>query len=159
MPYLIDGHNLIPKVGLRLESPDDEQQLIRMLQVFARLSRATIEVYFDGAPPGESRTRRFGRVNAQFVRIGWTADAAIIARLRQLGRAARNWTVVSSDREVQDGARLAKALIETADDFAARLRSLNSRAGAKAEGSPSAREPSLSQAEVNEWLKIFRKKD
>ena len=29
MPYLIDGHNLIPKLGLRLDELDDEIELIR----------------------------------------------------------------------------------------------------------------------------------
>ena len=28
MPYLIDGHNLIPKLGLRLDSPDDENAVV-----------------------------------------------------------------------------------------------------------------------------------
>lgn len=44
MPYLIDGHNLIPKIGLRLSEPDDELELIRLLQDFARLRRQPIEV-------------------------------------------------------------------------------------------------------------------
>jgi hypothetical protein len=39
MPYLIDGHNLIPKLGLRLDSMDDEQELIAILQEYARLER------------------------------------------------------------------------------------------------------------------------
>ena len=50
MPYLIDGHNLIPKLGLRLDSVDDEMELVAILQEFARLERSQIEVYFDGAP-------------------------------------------------------------------------------------------------------------
>ncbi|MBL0344247.1 hypothetical protein [Candidatus Villigracilis affinis] len=50
MPYLIDGHNLIPKVGLRLDSPNDELELARLLQDFARIKRQPVEVYFDGAP-------------------------------------------------------------------------------------------------------------
>ena len=43
MPYLIDGHNLIPKLGLRLDSLDDEEQLIPRLQEFCRLRRAQVE--------------------------------------------------------------------------------------------------------------------
>ena len=38
MPYLIDGHNLIPKVaGLSLKAVDDEMQLIELLQEFCRI--------------------------------------------------------------------------------------------------------------------------
>jgi hypothetical protein len=49
MPYLIDGHNLIPKLGLRLDSMDDEQELVVILQEYARLERKKqVEVYFDG---------------------------------------------------------------------------------------------------------------
>ena len=37
MPYLIDGHNLIPKVrGLSLQSMDDEMELVELLQEFCR---------------------------------------------------------------------------------------------------------------------------
>ncbi len=57
MPYLIDGHNLIPKLGLRLDSPDDEMELAAILQEFARLNRREVEVYFDGAPAGPTLIR------------------------------------------------------------------------------------------------------
>ncbi len=106
MPYLIDGHNLIPKIpGLSLQAEDDEQQLITLLLEFCRLQRKQVEVYFDNAPPGGVRARNFGNVIARFVRQGSTADQAIRQRLERLGRAARNWTVVSSDLAVQTEAR------------------------------------------------------
>ena len=101
MSYLIDGHNLIPKLGLRLNSPDDEMQLIGILQEFCRLQRREAEVYFDGAPVGQAHTQKVGIVTAHFVRLGTTADSAIKNRLEKLGRGARNWIVVSSDREVK----------------------------------------------------------
>jgi len=37
MSYLIDGHNLIPKLKLRLDNPKDENELIALLQEFCRL--------------------------------------------------------------------------------------------------------------------------
>src|SRR4030095_6718911 len=82
MPYLIDGHNLIPKLGLRLDSPDDEMELIAILQEFSRLERRQVEVFFDGAPAGQARTRKLGSVTAHFVRLGTTADDAIRNRLK-----------------------------------------------------------------------------
>jgi uncharacterized protein len=106
MPYIIDGHNLIPKLpGLELSDIDDESRLIELLQEFCRRQRKRVEVYFDNAPPVERRAQSFGAVTARFVRQGTTADAAIRARLARLGRSARNWTVVSSDQEVQAAAR------------------------------------------------------
>src|SRR5512140_502536 len=102
MPYLIDGHNLIPKLGLRLDSFDDELELVGRLNEYCRLSRKTgLEVYFDNAAPGSPETRRMGLLTAHFVRKPRIADEAIRLRLKKLGKAARNWTVVSSDRSVQ----------------------------------------------------------
>src|SRR5512140_533612 len=118
MPYLVDGHNLIPKLGLRLDSSDDEMQLVGILQDFARLLRRDAHVYFDGAPAGQAQTRRFGRVTAHFVRQGRSADDAIKAHLGRLGTAARNWIVISSDRVVQNEARAAHARVISSDEFA-----------------------------------------
>ena len=70
MPYLIDGHNLIPKLGLRLDSPDDEMELVAILQEFCRLERRQVEVYFDGAPTPHAGTRKLGTVTAHFVPSG-----------------------------------------------------------------------------------------
>ncbi len=118
MPYLVDGHNLIPKAGLRLDALDDEMDLVRLLQEFSRRSRAAVEVYFDGAPVGQAGTRRVGIVVAHFVEVGTTADSALAARLHRLGGDAKNWTVVSSDGAVQASARHARAKILSAQEFA-----------------------------------------
>ncbi len=150
MPYLIDGHNLIPKLGLRLDSPDDEMQLVAIIQEFARRERRDVEVYFDGAPAGQARTKRFGRLIAHFVRLGSTADAAIKAHLKRLGRAARNWTVITSDRDIQATAREAHASVISSHEFAAQLKRLRgSEEGA-------ADEAMMTPEELAEWLKLFR---
>lgn len=151
MPYLIDGHNLIPKIGLRLDSMDDEMELVKRLQEFSRLRRQPVEVYFDGAPPGQAGTRKLGAVRAHFIRLGQSADSAIRARLSGMGKAARNWTVISSDREVQSAARAHQAQTVSAEEFARWLRAaLESRAAAARNDSPP------SAAEVEEWMRIFR---
>ncbi len=148
MRYLVDGHNLIPKLGLRLEEPDDEEALLTRLQEFCRLRRAQVEVYFDGAPPGFPPTRKAGVVTAHFVRQGVTADAAIEARLDRLGRETRNWTVVSSDRRVQSAARAARAALLSAEEFARQVLSA-------APSTSPRRENSLGPEEVEAWLEIF----
>lgn len=151
MPYLIDGHNLIPHVGLRLDAADDELALVEMLREFCRIKKKRVDVYFDGAPPGENRSQKFGYVTAHFVRKGRTADEAIHARLQRLGNAARNWTVVSSDREVLRSAKFARAKSLSADDFAKKL----SEARFSAVKGADEGERVLSQQEVDEWLKLF----
>jgi predicted RNA-binding protein with PIN domain len=153
MPYLVDGHNLIPKVGLRLDSIDDELELVALLQEFARLHRRQVEVYFDGAPAGQAGTRSLGTVKAHFIRAGTTADAAITRRLKKLGRAAKNWTVVSSDRQVQADARAVRAEILSSGEFARMLQETPRIESAK----PTA-DRKVSPAEVDEWLKIFGSK-
>jgi hypothetical protein len=152
MPYIIDGHNLIPKIpGMSLQDIDDEIQLVNLLQEFCRIRRKQVEVYFDNAPPGSPGARNYGRVVARFIRQGGTADQAIQKKLKRLGGEARNWTVVSSDGEVQINARAARAKILSAEGFAQQL--------SEALGDTPDRyleaESDLSPEEVEDWMQIF----
>jgi uncharacterized protein len=152
MPTLIDGHNLIPKLGLSLRSVDDEMQLIERLQLYCRANRQQVEVYFDGAPPGQVGTRKMGLITAHFIRQSSTADAAICARLKTLGRAAHNWTVVTSDRQVQNEARAVGANAISSTAFAGQVASV------RLPDPGSGQELGLSEGEVEEWLALFREK-
>ena len=152
MPYLIDGHNLIPKLGLRLDSFDDEVELVSKLNQFCRLARKTqVEVYFDNAQPAQPEARRMGLVTAHFVRRPRIADEAIRLRLGKLGKAAKNWIVVSSDHGVQNSARAAGAKAVSSDEFAANVMSVL-RAGPP----PAEPKTDMSASEVDEWMKLFR---
>ena len=153
MPYLIDGHNLIPKLGLRLDSLDDEDVLIQRLQDFCRLRRARVEVYFDGAPPGQPPTRQAGAVTVYFVRRGSSADTAIEVRLERLGKQAKNWIVGSSDGRVQSAARAAHARVSSSEEFALEM----SQAQASST-STLKHTTTLAPEEVEEWLKFFDRK-
>ena len=153
MPYLIDGHNLIPKVGLRLDDPDDELKLVAILQKFARLKRQQVEVYFDGAPTGQAGTRKLGTIRAHFVHLGQSADNAIRARLNKMTGDAKNWIVVSSDREVQSSARVVRAQYISAEEF---VKSLSAALNSAPKANTA--EKKISPAEVDEWLEIFREK-
>ncbi len=155
MPFLIDGHNLIPKIGLRLDSLDDEQELIERLNRFCNLSRKTgLEIYFDGAPEAQSGSRKIGLIKAHFIRAGQTADSAIVRRLRALGRSARNWSVVTSDRQIQAEARSLGAEVISSEQFAAQvLETLRTNPV-----SSPIKDPAISPAEVDEWLEIFSTK-
>ena len=158
MRYLIDGHNLIPKVpGLSLEAMDDEQQLIELLQEFCRRPGhrrrgAWLEVFFDQASPGQAGTQRYGMVTAHFVSQSRTADQAILERLKRLGKQARNYTVVSSDHQVQIGAHEAQAGVLTSEEFAALLGAGGAKRGEAGERRP---QGPLGPQEVKEWLEIF----
>jgi uncharacterized protein len=152
MPYIIDGHNLIPHVGLHLASLDDELELIRLLQEYSRLSRKQVEIYFDNAPAGQPATRKFGSVTAHFVRRPQIADDAIRLRIARLAKTARNWTVVSADRRVQAEAHAAKARVISSEEFARQIRTtLHARPSSKDKNE-------LGEQEVEEWLELFRKR-
>jgi len=149
MPYLIDGHNLIPHLGLRLADPDDEAKLVIALQrYFARTGRQGT-VYFDrqsaGGPAGTS-TRH---LVVRFVAAPRSADDAIRNHLQRLRGEARNWVVVSNDQAVRRAAGQAGARSMPAGDFAREVRAAaSSGSGEKPEGAPT-------PDEVAEFERLF----
>ncbi len=179
MNYIIDGHNLIAHIpGLSLGMPDDEEQLIELLDRFGGHERGRplsgragrprsgrtgkpllsqagrIEVYFDGAPIDQAGGHNYGRVQAYFVPSNSTADAAIRKRLARLGKSARNWVVITSDRSVQAAAREMHAGVMPADEFSLRLRQIL-RGDPEETSSP---DKPLSPDEVDEWLTLFKQR-
>ena len=67
-----------------------------------------------------------------------------------MGKSAKNWTIVSSDRQVQTEARAAQAGFITSDAFAKTLK--------KARGSAPkpTNDRKLSKQEVDDWLEVFK---
>jgi predicted RNA-binding protein with PIN domain len=157
MPYLIDGHNLIPKIpGLTLADVDDEDRLLELLLKFCQRQGKQVEVFFDNASTGGVRARNYGLLVARFVRQGTTADQAIRGRLMRLGRMARNWTVVSSDQEIQAEARAARAHYTSSEAFAnLLLQTLDDTSRDKEENEENIMDPN----ELENWLKLFSSGD
>lgn len=153
MPFLIDGHNLIGRLpGIGLDELDDEHQLLELLQSFARREGRRISVYFDRGGWAAEDPRPQAGVQAHFVRRPGTADRAIAQRLERLGGEAKNWTVVSSDREVQYAARRAGARRMTSEAFAVLLRS--DPPGERGPEKP----PPPSADDVERWLRRFQQR-
>lgn len=151
MPYIVDGHNLIPKIpGIKLDKIDDEQLLIEILQEYCRLSRKELHVYFDNAPPGHIGACKYGIVKAHFVQQGKTADQAILTHLTHLGAAARNWTVVSSDRAVQAAARDYRAMVITSESFANQISATLEQIDTDQDNNLP-----LTADELDDWLTLF----
>ena len=95
---------------------------------------------------------------AHFVPARTTADSAIRAWLEGLRQGARNWTVVSSDREVKHAAKNAGARTISAEAFAQLLQD-EIRKRPQASKPPSGKEHgALSEDELAEWLDLFRSK-
>ncbi len=150
MPLLIDGHNLIGQIdGISLSDPDDEHQLIEKLQSYCRRTGRRATVYFDNADPLSRDPRAQSGLTVRFVPPPRTADEAIRQHLLQLGRGAKNWTVVSSDRSVRRAARGSGATIIGSEEFARQL-----EAPPKQEPPPE-KPTAPPPEEIEEWLRLF----
>ncbi len=153
MPFLVDGHNLVPHVpGLSLSAPDDELSLVELLRSFASRSQRRITVYFDRAAPGNVPQAARSLVTVRFVSLPDTADLAIERHLKRLGKEARNWIVVSSDGEVRHAAQAAGARSQTSQDFARRL-----LGGGGAPPTDEKPNPPSGPNELKEWASLFNK--
>lgn len=151
MPYLIDGHNLIAQTpGLRLSDPDDEMRLVSRLLPFCKRKRAQVTIYFDRGRSGWEAPLSSGSIKVHFITPPGTADQAIRAHLTRLRGEARNWVVVSSDREVQAAAKAAGARVVSSREF---VRELHAAAPRQAE-KPEAASP----ADVAYWERRFGQK-
>lgn len=156
MTLIIDGHNLIPHIpGLQLSDLDDETQLVQYVQEYCRRKRVKAELFFDGSPAGAKPSAGGGLVHVHYVRKTSTADRAMIDTLGKQGKNARNFTLVSSDRQVQAEGHGFGCNVLSSDQFAAELLNALSQVEVytKDENKP------LSADEVEGWLKVFRGKD
>lgn len=152
MPLIIDGHNLIgADPTISLDDPQDELQLVRKLQGHSRTSRRSLVVYFDQGELSACTSLSAGLVSVRFVRPPRTADDAILAHLRRLGGEARNWTIVTSDRQLQAAARELGARVLQSEDFALEMNSSGPSPG------ESEKPEMLSSDEIAEWEELFRR--
>jgi hypothetical protein len=156
MALLIDGHNLIARLpGLSLADPDDERELIQVLQRYAWRRRKKITVVFDpGDNPGIGSPASRAAVRVIYASPGSTADEVIV-RTVQRHHNPRELQVVSSDRSVISAARSCGARTITATAFAAELESVLWPAQGEPE-KPSPDAGGLPPDEVSYWLRLFR---
>ena len=150
MSYLIDGHNLIGQTpGLSLADPDDEQQLVTLLRAYLVRTRRKGTVFFDNGQPGGTSSWSNGVLQVVFARANRTADDLIRQRV-QNEHNPRELIVVSGDQAVAQAARAAHAQVQSSAEFARQMAQHPPALQKKQDG--------LTQAEVTEWEKIFRKK-
>ena len=152
MPYLIDGHNLIASLpDIHLDDPDDEMKLVIKLRGFAAGARKKCVVVFDsGLPAGRSKDSTRGVTVIFAAAQRSSADALIKRRINQMPD-PRNWTLVSSDRDLRNHARRRAMNTMTAADFARRLQ----RAKAAPASHGEEIHPAISAEETAAWLAAF----
>ncbi len=148
MPYIIDGHNLIPKIpGLRLDQLDDEQSLFALLDDYFKQIRKKAVVYFDRASHTNHVNFHSAYLHAHFIHSPSSADDAILLQLKELGGDAHNYTIVTSDHWIIDNAHAVGASVISSDDFAHKLLTYHSKPQNK---------PKNPENDVDFWLDIFQ---
>ena len=125
MWIIVDGYNLIrqwPELAMldRAGLQSGREALLRELQSYRRAKRHKITVVFDGRERGgfSEGTESAGGIGVRYSKRGETADS-VIARLVSEG--GEGTVVVSSDREVAEGARRQGAAWLSAAEFLARV--------------------------------------
>jgi predicted RNA-binding protein with PIN domain len=104
MPYVIDAHNLLGRLGLPRESDDAKRDLVKRLATFARNRKTAVTCIFDGEAPA-SFARHLGSVTVEF--SGRRQADELIQRKVASGK---GWKVVTSDQTL--AARVAGRHVE-----------------------------------------------
>ena len=153
MPLLVDGHNLIGQIPtIKLSDPDDEGNLVMLLRRYstAKHGRQVVIVFDHGVYGHPLKLDGYG-ITCYFARSPQDADTQLIKRLHALKR-PRDWTLVTSERQIVRVAVELKVKVISAHDFARQLLAPAAQAAPLDEK----RDRQLSAAEVEEWMEIFR---
>jgi uncharacterized protein len=153
--FIVDGHNLIPKIpGLSLSHNDDETRLLELLAEFARISRSRMEVFFDGAPPAQARQSKGGLIHAHFIRKSSSADDAIIQFLRSHLNERDGITVVTSDNRILSEARSLGIPLMRSEAFSREMITIFNSPATQQEKT----NRTLTQEEIGDWMRVFSEK-
>ena len=148
MPYLIDGHNLIGKLpDISLSDIDDEISLFNLLEKYFKTKRKKATVYFDKGNPLISQKVKGAFVKAKFIKDPSSADEAIILKLKQLGKNAKNYTIVTSDQWIENVAIRSGAAVISSTSFSDLLNMQKESSNPSKTHNP----------DVEYWLNIFKK--
>ncbi len=151
MPYMIDGHNLIGKLpDISLDDPNDEALLVQKLASFAARTGKNCLVVFDHGLPGGSSRMSTRSVQVVFASGRSSADRVMMERIRKIPDPL-NWTVVTSDHDVMNTARLFRMKTLYSEEFVTMME----YAPPKVEDVGEATDVHLSESEVDEWLDMF----
>lgn len=118
---IIDGYNLIgTRDGMGGDLETKREELIRRLIAYRKVRKHPITLVFDGWQSGgiTERKKMIGGITVIFSRHGEKADALI---QRLASREGSRCIVVSSDREVQEGAVSGGGTAITSGEFEERM--------------------------------------
>ena len=155
MPYLIDGNNLIGAIRIiDIRDSAAREKMTRMLSAYQRAKDNSVTVVYDGPPPDGVRPEsHLGKL--KIIYAGPQSDAD--TRIREiLERAAdpASFVVVSSDKQVYSHARWLGAQAMRVMPFYREL-----QATLKQSGRDAGEFDSLSEAEIDEWIRYLGLED
>jgi len=116
MTWLIDGSNLLGRMGQSREAEASKRELVRLLARFARARRTRVTCFFDGPEP-PSFAKNLGAVSVVFSG-GRPADELIVARV------ADGAKVVTSDRRLTSRVQGRRVKVVDSTTFGAEIESL-----------------------------------
>lgn len=161
MHYLIDGYNLLFRLGSAVEEFTASREAI--IKELNRL-KLDITVVFDAPDrPGVSTRTHYHNLEILYSGEGELADDLIIKVLKRL-KGCGNFTVVTSDKRLAWRARLLGAKTESVDSFMARLNKRSIKKNPKPidplkKIKPKEEEqaPSVPEESIDYYLSIFEK--
>lgn len=153
MSYLVDGNNVMGgRVGRHRDKTVARRRLLGELARFARESRVSVAVVFDGAPEDHfPDNSSFMGVRLHYAARGSDADERIKS-LVENSRERRTLKVVTSDRALADYVRRCGAQVVRAGDFRRRLDETDEGAPENEERS---RPTTVRAADLDEWMHYF----
>ncbi len=156
MPTLIDGHNLFHAV-LRYEEFADMNvdYLCQAISKYLKRIKEKGHIIFDGDMPlkhGGIRTN-YPSLKVSYCGLQTDADSVIIEKINE-STAPKRITVISSDREVANAAKLKKAKAISSDEF---WNLLTEKIQQRHRPAPEPEEKTkgLTESETELWMKKF----
>lgn len=153
--YIIDGYNVIHtipplKKTLLHDAREARELLIYAVAQFIRGKKFRCTIVFDGAAPANT-AHGSSRAPIHIVySFPQTADAKIKLMIEQ-SKNRSLLVVISSDREIQDFARVCSCEVHSSKHFSNLLSQTDDNVTEKSDSS-------LSQSQIDEWLRIFGEK-
>ncbi len=163
MTYLIDGYNLIYKfphleeLMLQDNLMEARRELLDLLKMFAKLTRKTIRIVFDGQKTSDIpiSSEKVYTIDVYYS-LHYSADFLIKEFIRK-DLQPRNTTVVTSDKDIVEYVSRFKTKTMKSEDFALFVNQ-TIEDFTLAQIPEKEENPNLSQKEIEYWEKLFTSK-
>lgn len=157
MPYIIDGNNVIgSSPDISLTEDNSRSKLLTLVKKFQWRKKNKVIVVFDGEPENFSHEENpTEKIVIKYPIFGESADDEI-KKILDSYNYFKDVILVTSDRELKNIARNKGAKTINSIEFYYELKR-SYRASGEIEQKQKRIDTSLSEGEIDHWLKIFEK--